>query len=116
MQMIQKGSFSIEAAERMHELLTAIEETGKGGSLTVTINVAPLQKGDTKTLTVSGVVSLKKPKIVPPQSVVYLNAGNIQRDDPQKAELPGLRRVDLEGASELRTVEQAPVRQVGGNA
>lgn len=107
LQQIRNGGLADDAARGLHELLDAVEETGKGGSITVTLVIAPLSKGDTKALTVAGVVAVKAPRIEPPKSVLYLHEGNLQRDDPQKQALPGLKRVEL---------EQGPVRKVGDQA
>lgn len=107
LQQIRNGALINEAAEKLHELLDAVEETGKGGSITVTLAVAPLSKGDTRVLTVGGVIAVKAPKTEPAKSVLYLHKGNLQRDDPQKEALPGLQRVNL---------EPGPVRKTGGQA
>jgi hypothetical protein len=92
---IQNGRLAAAAAEGLHELLEAVEDTGKGGSVTVTLQVAPLSKGDVRMLTVGGAVAVKAPKIEPAKSVLYLHKGNLQRDDPQKETLPGLQRINL---------------------
>lgn len=93
LQEIQSGAVADDAAAAMQQLVAAVNEHGKKGDLTVKITVQPL-KGNTQALNVSGEVTLKAPKAEPATAVFfYDSAGNLLRDNPKQATIPGLREV-----------------------
>lgn len=95
LQDIQGGTVADQAATAMQELVNAVNEHGKKGELTLKVVVQPL-KGNASALSVSGEVASKPPKAEPATAVFFYDAaGNLMRDDPKQAALPGLRRVDL---------------------
>lgn len=95
LQAIHDGRLVRECAEKLHELITAVGEQAKQGTFTLLLTVAPLTKGDASTVTVAPKITVKAPEADPPKAVFYAHEGHLMRDDPAKAELPGLRRVDV---------------------
>lgn len=79
---VNKGVVSDEAARRLAELVTAVLETGKKGTVKVTIEVAPVKGNDT-IVQVSGAVDARLPRPAAPTSFFYPDDdGNLSRNDP----------------------------------
>lgn len=78
-----------ELSEALHHLIAAVQETGKGGRVQLTVDIKPLSKGDGHTLTVTDTVAVKMPKSERPQSVFFVDSdGNLTRNDPRQMSLP----------------------------
>lgn len=78
-----------EISAEMHELLAAVNEHGKKGSLTVTVTVEP-PKGhvDGSPLAIAIDSTLKAPKASAPPSIYFVDAdGNPSRNDPRQMAL-----------------------------
>ena len=94
---VNKGVVADEAATKLAELVASVRETGKGGSITVTVKVDPF-KGNEDIVKVSGRVALKAPQAEPPASIFYPDeTGNLSRNDPNT--LPGLSHSDMPGVT-----------------
>lgn len=90
-QEIGGGSLHTRISEQLAELTAAVTDTGKKGTLTVTLTVAPIKPGHTSTLVVSGKSVLKAPEgdDQSPSSVFFPDAaGNLTREDPSQPSLP----------------------------
>lgn len=82
-----------ELSEALWELNAKVRETGKKGSLQLTLTVEPT-KGDTYMLTVSDDINCKPPKPARRPSVFFDDGhGNLSRSNPNQPELDGLREV-----------------------
>lgn len=80
-----------ELGEGLHDLIARVRDTGKKGTLTLTVSVAPLDK-DVSTLVVSDEIRLKLPEHDRKASIFYTDdAGNLSRTDPNQPEISGLR-------------------------
>jgi hypothetical protein len=95
---ISKGTVADEAATELAKLVAAVQETGKKGSVTVTIQVAPY-KGNDEVVNVSAAVIAKPPRAETPTSIFYTSAdGNLSRNDPNalplfpEHDIPGVTR------------------------
>lgn len=102
-----KGATHEELSEAMHELVNAVVETGKKGTLTLQITVDHVKKAEAHVLQVTDRVVLKAPEHDRQVSVFFSNDGNLQRKDPTAPELGlGLREVsagdDTDQAEEAR--------------
>jgi hypothetical protein len=85
----RKGSLHDELSEQFHQLLAAVKETGKAGTLTLQIKVKPAGKGDNERILVSDVAVLKAPQVERPESFYFIDEqGNPTRSDPRQQELP----------------------------
>jgi hypothetical protein len=94
---ISKGVVADEAATKLAELVTGVQETGKKGSVTVTIQVAPY-KGNDEVVNVSAAVTAKLPRAETPTSIFYTAGnGNLSRNDPNT--LPGFSDADMPGVT-----------------
>jgi hypothetical protein len=96
LQEIGDGILAEDCGEAMREVVTAVVETGKPGTVTITINVdVPGGDGkrgrirDTTSLVVSGKVAAKRPRLNPPPSVFFNDEqANLTRTNPMQPELP----------------------------
>jgi len=89
------------AGAKLSEVISAIVATNKAGSLTLKIDIKPSTAG---ALAVKASVSIKKPKGLPPESLLWPTPeGNLIADDPRQTKLE-LKQVAAEPARELKTV------------
>ena len=84
---IRKGRAVDLASQRLAEIVQAVDETGKPGSLTITIKVKPEKGGGSlKNLAVD--VKAKIPEIDLPEGIFYSDAdGDLHRSDPKQEEM-----------------------------
>lgn len=88
LQELAKGQVHSDASQQLHDLIDAVQETGKPGSLTIKLSVAPIDKGDTSVLLVKGTVASRAPSIAPASAFFVDDSGNLSRRDPRQGELP----------------------------
>lgn len=89
------------AGDKLAEVIAAIVATNKAGSLTMKIDIKPSTAG---ALAVKASVAIKKPKGLPPESLLWPTPdGNLMADDPRQTKLE-LKPVAAEPARELKTV------------
>ncbi len=91
LQELAGGTVAARLAEQLQELTNAVTETGKKGTLTLTLQVAPLKPGNVTNLVVTAKTVLKAPEddSATPSSVFFTDAaGNLTRDDPRQPTLP----------------------------
>lgn len=87
-----KGRTHDELSEALNDLVTAVTDTRRAGTLTLTISVKPL-KGTEHGLLVGDVIKTKLPTPDRTESIFYAHDGNLQRTDPNQPEISGLREV-----------------------
>ena len=89
------------AGAKLSEVIAAIVATNKAGSLTMKIDIKQSTAG---ALAVKASVAIKKPKGLPPESLLWPTPdGNLMADDPRQTKLE-LKPVAAEPARELKTV------------
>jgi hypothetical protein len=92
LQDIGSGKLAARLATQLAELGAAVSETGKKGSITLKIEVAPPKKHSMDgALIVSGVSVAKIPEgdDAAPASIFFADgSGNLTRDDPRQQQLP----------------------------
>lgn len=82
-----------ELTDGLHEVVAAVLETGKSGSVTLTIKVDPDKKAD-GILRVSDAVKIMIPQHDRGTSIYFRDStGNLTRNNPMQPELEGLRDV-----------------------
>ena len=87
------GTTHEELSGALYDLAERVRETGKKGTLTLTVEVEPM-KGDTQVLVVYDQIKLRLPEFARPASVFYADdQGNLSRSNPDQPELAGLREV-----------------------
>lgn len=101
LQDLAKGRVHTDLSTQLADLTAAVGETGRKGTLTLTITVEPAGKG-AEALTVSARVAAKPPVAGPPPTVFFADqAGNLTRHDPNQPTLP-LRGLQLADGNENR--------------
>jgi hypothetical protein len=99
----RNGRAHTEASDALHELIDAVVEHQKPGTLTLKIVVSPADSGDAEILKVVDDVLVKLPRADRSGSYFFATAGrNLSRDDTRQRRLP-LREVP-DGAEPLRQV------------
>ncbi|WP_242908702.1 hypothetical protein [Actinomadura terrae] len=94
LQELNRGQVHNDASAQLHALVDSVTEHGAKGTLTLTLEVAPIAKGDTSVLKVAAKVT-SRPPAAPATSTFFVDgSGNLSRRDPNQPELPGLRGVD----------------------
>lgn len=95
------GRTATKLAEELHALTAAVQDTEKGGTLTLVLKIEPLAKGDVDTLVVTADIKTKMPQH-PNRGAVFFpdGDGNLVRESPDKPRLP-LREVGGKKIAEL---------------
>lgn len=89
------------AGEQFADLIKAIVSTNKAGTLTLKVDIKPSTAG---AMAVKASVAIKKPKGLPPESLLWPTPeGNLVADDPRQTKLE-LKPVAAEPSRELKTV------------
>lgn len=84
---IRGGKVTNYASELLQQLVLAVEETNKGGSITITLKVKP-DKTDENMITIDPVVDVKMPKRDLSGGIFFFDeAGNVTRTDPKQTEM-----------------------------
>jgi hypothetical protein len=86
---IAAGAAADRASRLLQELVTAVAETGKKGTLTVLVTVQPYKAGGT--LDVTAKVTSKPPQDIEAEvsGIFYHDkAGNLRRENPNQPPLP----------------------------
>jgi hypothetical protein len=106
LQQQRRGLLHGELSDGLHDLLQAVKDTGKAGSLTFQIKVKPAAKGNAEQVLISDLVSVKKPAVERPESIFFLDDnGNLTRQDPRQQELP-LKFVERAEPTEAKAVSR----------
>lgn len=101
----RNGAAGADAFEALQALVAAVRETGKKGSLTITLNVRPATKGIGGAFIVEDDVQVKAPKRERSQALYYGTEDNtLIRENPAQLTME-LKTID--GAQEA-----APLKQV----
>lgn len=80
------GVFIDTASDKMAELVTAVDASGKGGKLTIEIKVKKATRGGAMHIT--GNVKLTKPAEEPMEAMLFATPeGNLVADDPKQQKL-----------------------------
>ncbi|MBN8955040.1 MAG: hypothetical protein J0H17_00290 [Rhizobiales bacterium] len=84
---VRKGRAVDLASERLADLVRAVDETGKAGSITITLKVKP-EKGGGSQKTIAVDVKAKIPEIDLPEAVFFSDReGDLHRSDPTQQEM-----------------------------
>lgn len=85
---VNKGRTANELGEKLQELVAAIENTGKGGTLVLKIAIKPAGKTNSDAVIVTDEVLLKAPKATPRESFFFPDSDhNLLRNNPNQADL-----------------------------
>lgn len=92
---LSRGALDAEATDALAKLVRKVRETGKAGSLTLTIKVSKLDGRDEDALKLTPKITLKTPELAPFESVMFsTHDGDLLRVDPRQRvldlkEVPG---------------------------
>ncbi|MCM6777737.1 hypothetical protein NDR87_30060 [Nocardia sp. CDC159] len=85
---LRKGVVHSEVSQALHDLIAAVRDTGKSGSVSLTIHVSRHPKTDM--LLIDDRVAVKLPAVERDSSLWFVDShGNPSRRDPTQLELPG---------------------------
>ena len=91
-----EGSTVVELSQAMWDLLQRVQDTGKAGSVSLTINVALNGVGRVE---VKDEVKVRLPEYARPATSFFIdNTGNASRRDPNQPVIPGFGITDLRDA------------------
>lgn len=91
---LRGGQADIDAAACLAEVIQAVRETGRAGSLLIEIKLKPVTQNDGSQLIVEDVIKVKKPMPQRGNTVLFTTEDNtLSRKDPRQPELSGLRDV-----------------------
>jgi hypothetical protein len=93
---LRRGRLHTELTDALHELLKSCQDTGKKGSLTLTLTIEPEKVSDYETprIKVTDQVGMKKPrKSVQPSTFFLTDDGVPVRRDPNQEAFESLREV-----------------------
>ena len=101
-----KGLTHEELSDALRDLTARVVDTGKKGSITLTITIAPL-KGDVGALVVADEIKLKLPEHDRAASLFYPDKhGNLSRSDPNQLSFDSLREVPAAEPTHTNTTRQ----------
>lgn len=107
-----RGATHDELSEGLRDLVARVKDTGKAGSITLTINVEPMKGSAGSALVVTDAIKLKLPEHDRQSSLFFSDRdGNLVREDPNQLAFDSLREVDT-ATGEIREVPRAEVREV----
>lgn len=79
-----RGRSERELSERLRELVGAVQETGKPGSITYTLTIKPEPKAD-QAMVVSDAIKVKVPQLERPASIFFADDQHrLVRTDPRQ--------------------------------
>jgi hypothetical protein len=88
-----RGRTHDELGEALHTLIARVKDTGKKGSVTLTVVVEPMKKDD-RMVVVGDKIAIKLPEHDRPAGVWFVGLdGNLQRDDPDQLSFESLHEV-----------------------
>lgn len=100
-----RGRTHDELGEALHDLIARVKDTGKKGSVSLTIAVEPMKKDD-RMVVVSDQIKLKLPEHDRPAGVWFTDKdGNLTRNDPDQLAFESLREVPPPPGVDLATGE-----------
>lgn len=100
----QSGRTHDELSEGLQRLVAAVVETGKKGTLTLQIAVAPFDRAEGDALVVSDVVKLNLPQHDRRKSIFHADRHhNLTKDDPAALPFESLREVPAPQLNDITT-------------
>ena len=88
MQDFRAGASLDELSEGLHDLVSKVKETGKGGSIVYTIKVKPASKGVGFSVLITDDVNVKCPKLERDSGIFYAtDENNLVRENPAQKNL-----------------------------
>lgn len=87
---VHKGELAHELNKQMRDLIGTIKELGKGGKLTLVMNINPHDSGTVRAVDINWDITVKKPKPKQRPSCAFVTGNNdLSRRDPGQREFSG---------------------------
>lgn len=103
---LNQGAALSELSDALDKVVAAVRQTGKGGSLALTLKVRPASKGVTNVVLVESEMKMKLPEPERGMTIFFVTEDNkLVRNDPRQQTLP-LRVVEFDQQN-LREVSDA---------
>ncbi len=91
---IRDGDALNEISAKLNQVVGAVRETGKAGTVTLKLTIKPAGKGNVSAIFVEDMITSKLPKHDTGSTIFFPTPeDNLQRKNPAQDELPGLRSV-----------------------
>lgn len=88
------GAAAAELTEALHAVVEAVEATGKAGSVTLTLAIAPLKDAGS-VLKVTDTVKSKVPELARPAAIYFPDRhGNLRRENPNQPAFETMRVIE----------------------
>lgn len=102
LQDLRDGRVHADTTDKFNELLTKVQDTGKGGELILSIKIKPATRGDVDKVTISCATTLKLPKEERGEDIFYITEEQeLSRNHPRQGSLE-LREVTSSTPSKLK--------------
>ena len=105
---LRDGQTLTEMHDKLLEIVGAVRDTGKAGSLQLTLKVKPASKGrdEIKVLMIEDTLKATIPQHDRAASIFYTNHENeLQREDPRQVQMFGLKDLQPESVVNLKEVK-----------
>lgn len=100
------GKTHEEMGDGIHTLVARVLETGKAGTLTLTIKVKPMEDSEDSPLLITDEIKLRLPEHDRKASIFYADKlGNLTKQDPNQLSFESLREVAGVGTVDVETGE-----------
>lgn len=106
---LRRGRLSAELTDALGELITACQDTGKKGVLTLKITIAPekVAEFETPRIQVTDQIGVSKPKrSVMPSTFFLTDDGRPVRRDPNQDEFPSIREVPDSASEQTSSIDR----------
>jgi hypothetical protein len=102
---LDMGQAVEDLTEELNRIVAAVQDTGKGGELKLSIAIKPPARRDSNAMEVGYTISAKVPKMPAGKTIMFATpSGDLIREDPRQASLPGIREVVDRSTGEVREV------------
>lgn len=97
---LRRGTLLAEFGEELADLLEAVRETGKAGTLTLRLKLEPQKGQDRAEVFITDTVTTTKPKPEKSSTLMYVHKdGTLSRRDPRQGEFDGIRDASSDAAA-----------------
>lgn len=115
LRLLDGGAFLDSASDKLNELVRRVDECGRSGKLTITLDIKRARAG---AVNITPAVTTKLPEIKPDPSLLWVTVeGNLTPENPSQQKLDlrtvsgtpsEIREVDVATKGELRTATATP--------
>jgi hypothetical protein len=95
---LSNGATANEAAHQLHLLVKAVQDTGKPGTLTLTITIAPKFGTDSPDLEITDKIKINQPTANRDSTLTWVDKrGHISLTNPRQDALPNITDITIRG-------------------